>query len=211
MKIVHAFCPGIKDIIIMFGSRQRPNLKRPTWIIVLVSLVSIFLIAALVYPPRRSVACSLFSSSGCAMIKEQPYVPSRELTDDETAARVVFREILNSPPVQSKTPKIAFMFLTPVSLPFEKLWEKFFIVRLSSFLTISLLFVALFMHVVPELVSSNSIGCTCTISLCLWFYSLAYVRAVSIDHMYKIFKSRCIACMQALRRRSRTHDKSCRV
>ena len=177
MKTAHAFHPGIKDIIIMFGSRQRPNLKRPTWIIVLVSLVSIFLIAALVYPPRRSAACSLFSSSGCAMIREQPYVPSRELTDDETAARVVFREILKTPPVQSKTPKIAFMFLTPGSLPFEKLWDKFFHVRLYSLLIIYLLFVlllALFMHIVPELVFSNSIDYT--LFLCLWFYSSCCVE-----------------------------------
>ena len=103
------------------------------WIIILVSyLVIIFLIAALVNLPR---------SGG-------PSVLSREFTDDEIAARVTFKEILKTPPVQSKTPKkIAFMFLTPASLPFEKLWEKFFIVRLSSFLTISLLFVALFRHV----------------------------------------------------------------
>ena len=181
----------------MFGSRQRPNLKRPTWIIVLVSLVSIFLIAALVYPPRRSVACSLFSSSGCAMIKEQPYVPSRELTDDETAARVVFREILNSPPVQSKTPKIAFMFLTPGPLPFEKLWDKFFQVRLYSLLIISLLFVlllALFMHIVPELVFSNSIDYT---YLSVFGSTLVVVWSFSFTSHVKIFKSRC---MQALRR-----------
>ena len=197
MKIVHAFCPGIKDIIIMFGSRQRPNLKRPTWIIVLVSLVSIFLIAALVYPPRRSVACSLFSSSGCAMIREQPYVPSRELTDDETAARVVFREILKTPPVQSKTPKIAFMFLTPGSLPFEKLWDKFFQVRLYSLLIISLLFVlllALFMHIVPELVFSNSIDYT---YLSVFGSTLVVMWSFSFASHVKIFKSRC---MQALRR-----------
>jgi hypothetical protein len=30
--------------------------------------------------------------------------------------------------VQSKNTKIAFMFLTPSLLPFEKLWEKFFMV-----------------------------------------------------------------------------------
>ena len=142
------------------------------WIIILVSyLVIIFLIAALlVNLPRSAGECSLFPSRGCAitaMFKQHPYVPSREFTDDEVAARVAFKEILKTPPAQSKTPKIAFMFLTPGSLPFEKFWEKFFRVRLSSFLTISLLFVVPFMHVVPELVSSNSIGCTCTDVPCL--------------------------------------------
>ena len=123
---------------------QRPYLKRFAGIIVLVSLVSILLNASSVY-----LACSLFSSSGCATFKQYPYVPSRKLTDDEIGARVVFEEILRTPPIQSKNPKIAFMFLTPGSLPFEKLWDKFFSVRLYSFLIISLLFnllLALFMQ-----------------------------------------------------------------
>ena len=123
-------------------------------------LVIIFLIPALLVNPRSAGECSLFPSRGCvitAMFEQPPYVPPREFTDDEIAARVAFKEILKTPTVESKTPKIAFMFLTPDSLPFEKLWEQFFRVRLSSFLTSSL-FVALFMHVVPELVSSNSIG-----------------------------------------------------
>ena len=127
---------------------QRLNLKRLAGIIVMVSLVSIFLNASSVYLPS-TVACSFFSSSGCATFKQYPYVPSRKLTDDEIAARVVLKEILKTPSVQSKTPKIAFMFLTPGSLPFEKLWDKFFSVRLYSFLIISFFFVlllALFMH-----------------------------------------------------------------
>ena len=127
---------------------QRPNLKKFAGIIVLVSLVSILLNASSVYLPSV-VACSLFSSSGCATFKQYPYFPSPKLTDDEIGARVVFEEILKTPPIQSKNSKIAFMFLTPGSLPFEKLWDKFFSVRLYSFLIISLLFVlllALFMH-----------------------------------------------------------------
>ena len=158
------------------------------WIIILVSyLVIIFLIAALVNLPRSAGECSLFPSRGCvitAMFKQPPYVPPREFTHDEIAARVAFKEILKTPPAQSKTPKIAFMFLTLVSLPFEKLWEKFFHVRLSSFLTISLLFVALFMHVVPELVSSNSIGCTC-------MYHLSVFRSILL-HTYVQFHFTCI-------------------
>jgi hypothetical protein len=39
--------------------------------------------------------------------------------------------------VQSKNPKIAFMFLTPSSLPFEKLWEKFFMVWFLQYLQIT--------------------------------------------------------------------------
>ena len=110
------------------------------WIIILVSyLVIIFLIAALVNLPRSGGKSSHFHS-----------VPSREFTDDEITARVAFKEILKTPPVESKTPKIALMFLTPVSLPFEKLWEKFFRVRLSSFLTISLLLLALFLTMAYE-------------------------------------------------------------
>lgn len=119
---------------------QRPILKSLAGIIALVSLVCIFLNASSVYLPS-TVACSLFSSSGCATFKQYPYVPSRKLNDDEIGARVVFEEILKTPPIQSKNRKIAFMFLTPGSLPFEKLWDKFFNVRLCSFLIISLLFV----------------------------------------------------------------------
>ena len=158
------------------------------WIIILVSyLVIIFLIAALlVNLPRSAGECSLFPSRGCVittMFKQPPYVPSREFTDDEIAARVAFKEILKTPPAQSKTQKIAFMFLTPVSLPFEKLWETFFRVRLSSFLTISLLFVALFMHVVPELVSSNSIGCTSVHVPCLSVFGSILLTSSFASHV----------------------------
>lgn len=126
MKTARAWQLGIKDMLIMSGSRQRPHLKRPIWIIVLVSLVSICLIGAYIYPSRSSAACYIFSSRDCSIYEQPIHVPSRELTDDETAAQVVIREILKTPPVHSKNPKIAFMFLTPGSLPFEKLWDRFF-------------------------------------------------------------------------------------
>lgn len=115
--------------MIMSWSRKRSHLKRPKRIVLLVSLVSIFLLGAYVYPPRSSVTCYVFSSARCGMLEQHP---STELTDEEFAARVVFKEILNTPPVESRKPKIAFMFLTPDSLPFEMLWDKFFQVRLSS-------------------------------------------------------------------------------
>jgi len=50
----------------------------------------------------------------------------RDLTDDELNSGAVIKEILSTPPIESDNNKIAFMFLTPDTLPFEKLWEKFF-------------------------------------------------------------------------------------
>ncbi|GLT76679.1 hypothetical protein SLA2020_483240 [Shorea laevis] len=116
---------GLRDTLVTTGSRQRQHLRRPIWIIVLVTFVSIFLITAYVYPPTSLAACYIFTSGGCSMFYRQPAFYSRELSDDETASQVVIKEILNTP-VQSKNPKIAFMFLTPGTLPFEKLWNKFF-------------------------------------------------------------------------------------
>ena len=110
----------------MSGIRQRPHLKGPNWVIILVCLVSISLIGVYLYPPRNSAACYIFFSSSCSEPENTPAVPSRELTDEENAAHVVITEILKSTPVNSKNPKVAFMFLTPGRLPFEMLWDKFF-------------------------------------------------------------------------------------
>ncbi|KAG6388994.1 hypothetical protein SASPL_150431 [Salvia splendens] len=126
MKSAQAWRLGMKDII-MPAPRLRGPLRKPTWIIVLVSLVSLFLICAYVYPPQNSAACYVFSSRGCkGMPSWLPPSPIRELTDEEIAARVVIRDILDMPPAIQTTPKIAFLFLTPGALPFEKLWDKFF-------------------------------------------------------------------------------------
>ncbi|GMJ01522.1 hypothetical protein like AT4G30060 [Hibiscus trionum] len=115
------------DIKILPGSRHRPPLKRPIWIILTVSFVSLLLLCAYLYPPNGDVACYVFSSKGCKVLGNWlPPAPKREFTDDEIISRVVVRDILNMPTVQSKNPKIAFMFLTPGSLPFEKLWDMFF-------------------------------------------------------------------------------------
>ncbi|KAA3485968.1 Advillin [Gossypium australe] len=115
------------DMQILPGSRHRPPLKRPIWIISLVSLVCLFLVCAYIYPPQGSAACYVFSSRGCKVLTNWlPPSPTRELSDEEIASQVVIRDILSNPPVQSKNPKIAFMFLTPSSLPFEKLWDMFF-------------------------------------------------------------------------------------
>ncbi|XP_031736984.1 glycosyltransferase BC10 isoform X2 [Cucumis sativus] len=110
----------------MPGSRQRPCLKPSVDIVILVSLVSIFAFGAYVYPHRTSLLCYIFSSGCVNGAFERPLpVAYRELTDEETATRVIMKEILKKPLAQSKNPKIAFMFLTPGSLPFEKLWHKF--------------------------------------------------------------------------------------
>lgn len=120
------------------GSRHRSHVKRRKWIVVLVCMVSIFLLIVYTYLPRGSVACNLFSSSSCSVV-ELPSTPVKELTDEETAAHVVISEILHTPPVQSKNPKVAFMFLTPGLLPFERLWDMFFHVS-SSFFHVLLLY-----------------------------------------------------------------------
>ncbi|OIW19408.1 hypothetical protein TanjilG_09428 [Lupinus angustifolius] len=115
------------ELKIMYGSRHRPHMKRPMWIIVLVLFVCVFLICAYIYPPQSSSACYIFSSRGCKGFTDWlPPITVREYTDDEIVARVVIRDILKSTPIVSKNPKVAFMFLSPGSLPFERLWDKFF-------------------------------------------------------------------------------------
>ncbi|KAK2996980.1 hypothetical protein RJ639_025371, partial [Escallonia herrerae] len=127
MKTSQAWRLGMKDMQILHAPRHRSHLKKPTWIIVLVSLVCMFLVCAYVYPPRNLAACYVFSSSSCkALSNWLPPAPARELSDEEVAARVIIKEILNAPPNMPKTPKIAFMFLSPGTLPFERLWDKFF-------------------------------------------------------------------------------------
>ncbi|KAM5566207.1 glycosyltransferase BC10-like [Rosa sericea] len=117
----------LKDFMVMSKSRSRSQMKRPRWIIALVCILCVFLITAYFYPSESSTTCYLFSSPNCdGIFGKTPPSPARELTDDETASSVVVKEILNTPPLQSKNPKIAFMFLTPGTLPFEELWENFF-------------------------------------------------------------------------------------
>ncbi|KAH1067206.1 hypothetical protein J1N35_032193 [Gossypium stocksii] len=121
-------CPwqlNVKDFRIMAGLRKRPHLKRPLWIIILVTFVIIFLITAYVSPLSSSTACYFFLSGDCTLY-QSPSFPARELSDEETISQVVIKEILNTPPIQSADSKIAFLFLTPGTLPFELLWDKFF-------------------------------------------------------------------------------------
>ncbi|KAL6575246.1 hypothetical protein OROMI_012531 [Orobanche minor] len=127
MKSSQAWRLCMKDAQALLMPRHRGHLRKPTWIIILVSIVSLFLVCAYVYPPQNSEACYVFSSNGCKALQNWlPPAPARELTDDEIASRVVIRDILETPPVIPLHPKIAFLFLTTGALPFEKLWDKFF-------------------------------------------------------------------------------------
>lgn len=105
--------------------RARPS-RRPVWIIVLIAFFCAVLIWAYVSPSDKPYkSCYyIFSSDKCN--SWPPPTPARVYTDEEITSRVVIKDILSAPAVQSKNPKIAFMFLTPGSLPFERLWEKFF-------------------------------------------------------------------------------------
>ncbi|KAK8513460.1 hypothetical protein V6N12_052648 [Hibiscus sabdariffa] len=123
--MLRAWQQSVKDMPVMSGLRKQPHLKRPLWIIILVTFVIIFLITAYVFPLSSSAACYIFSSGDCSLYR-QPSFRSRELTDEETISHVVIREILNAPPTQTKNSKIAFLYLTPGTLPFEPLWDMFF-------------------------------------------------------------------------------------
>ncbi|CAJ1975867.1 unnamed protein product [Sphenostylis stenocarpa] len=104
MKTAKDLRLGMGDVQILPGSRHRPPMKKPI-----------------------SSACYIFSSGSCRSISDWlPPAPAREFTDEEIASRAVIRDILKAPAILSKNPKIAFMFLSPGSLPFEKLWDKFF-------------------------------------------------------------------------------------
>ncbi|CAA2950492.1 uncharacterized protein LOC111412154 [Olea europaea subsp. europaea] len=127
MKATQAWRLGMKDMQMMHASRHRGHLKKPTWIIILVPLVCIFLVLAYIYPPQNFDACYVLSSNGCETISNWlPPAPASELTDDEIASRVVIRDILKTAPIVSINSKIAFLFMTPGALPFEMLWDKFF-------------------------------------------------------------------------------------
>ncbi|XP_050216312.1 glycosyltransferase BC10-like [Mercurialis annua] len=108
--------------------RAHPKSKKAIWIIVMAFTVALFLIGGSVYSPAdSSAACFFFPSRTCKLYdKAKNTAPPRVLSDEEIVAQVVIREILKTPPIQSNSPRIAFMFLTPGSLPFERLWEQFF-------------------------------------------------------------------------------------
>lgn len=114
--------------------RHRQVSKGPVWIIVLVCLVSLFVICGYLYPPENSSTCYVFSTRGCKSFTEWlPSYSKRELTDEELASQAIVEEFLRTPPQPTENSKIAFVFMTPGSLPFEMLWDKFFSVRFFSY------------------------------------------------------------------------------
>jgi hypothetical protein len=113
---------------VMVPQRHRAAAKKPMWIIMLLSMVCFILIGAYVYPPHHYSQCYLLGSSSSICTPFKDWLPTmgwRERSDEEVISSVVIRDILAMPMPVSKNPKIALMFLTPGSLPFEKLWEKF--------------------------------------------------------------------------------------
>jgi len=118
----------------MIGLRKY-TLRSPTLVIALASVVCfVMIITAYVYstPTKTgSDKCNFYSSEGCRTRDLFPNDFSRELTDQEIESRVVVKDLLNFVPPQTNTPKVAFLFMTPGTLPFEKLWHLFFQVRHS--------------------------------------------------------------------------------
>ena len=117
MKCYQLWKLGFSDMKGVTVPRTRASPRRRIWISVVVIFIIITVLWAYLYPPQ---------DYSYPVRDWFPSEPTRELTDAETAARVVFRQILSTPPFISRNPKIAFMFLTPSQLPFEKLWELFF-------------------------------------------------------------------------------------
>lgn len=101
--------------------RPRAATRRRAWMLAVAAFIFVVLVWVYLYPPPRYTSPVRDWLPG-----RLPAEPARELTDEERASRVVFRQILTTPPVRSKNSKIAFMFLTPGTLPFERLWEMFF-------------------------------------------------------------------------------------
>ena len=127
MKLSKAWRLGMRDMQqILPQHRHRGQIKGPTWIIVLLSMVCMFLVIAYLYPPQTSSACYIFSASSCQTFTSWLPPALRQLSDEEIASHVVISNILNTPPMPTKNPKIAFMFLSPGSLPLERLWDRFF-------------------------------------------------------------------------------------
>lgn len=115
---------------ILQGPRHHhTSLKKPLWVVLTVSVTSMLLICTHMYPRLgKSSSChGLYSTRGCQdSLSAWLPVHVRKFTDEEIAARAVVRDILRTPPFINENSKIAFLFLTPGTLPFEKLWDEFF-------------------------------------------------------------------------------------
>eukprot|EP00252_Welwitschia_mirabilis_P010174 TRINITY_DN23347_c0_g1_i1.p1 TRINITY_DN23347_c0_g1~~TRINITY_DN23347_c0_g1_i1.p1 ORF type:complete len:334 (-),score=36.86 TRINITY_DN23347_c0_g1_i1:231-1232(-) len=118
-----------KSVMPAPANRARPVRRPVTWILTIVILV---MLTGLSVPAALYVADSsrfwklVGPNSSLRPLPQLRLPPARELSDEEHAARVITKDILRLPNLNSSTPKIAFMFLTPGPLPFEPLWERFF-------------------------------------------------------------------------------------
>ncbi|XP_057838481.2 glycosyltransferase BC10 isoform X1 [Cryptomeria japonica] len=112
--------------------RNRLASRRPLWVVALIILVCLSILGAYIYPPTllKVKVCPAFCGGGrfegLSRTPPSPPPPPRIFSDHEIAARTVAADILKMPSNSINVPKIAFMFLTPGPLPFERLWEEFF-------------------------------------------------------------------------------------
>ncbi|RID50859.1 hypothetical protein BRARA_H01561 [Brassica rapa] len=108
--------------------RHHTSLKKPLCVVLTVSVISMLLVCTHLFPRHgKSSSCGLSSSRGCENALSA-LLPAhiRKLTIKEIAARAVVRDILRTPSFITQNSKIAFLFLTHGTLPFEELWDEFF-------------------------------------------------------------------------------------
>lgn len=128
MKTAKFWRLSMGDMEILLGSPvlHRPQMKKPMWIVVLVSFIILFLTCAYLYRMQNTTSCNMFYSKPCIIdisVLAVSHIP---------VSVYIERGITLDMP---QNPKIAFMFLTPGSLPFEKLWDNFFQVRIVCYLS----------------------------------------------------------------------------
>jgi len=140
---------------ILLGSPvpHRPQMKKkPMRIVVLVSFIIMFLTCAYLYRLQNTTTCNMFYSKWCIDID----ISFLAVSHIPVSVYIERGITLDMP----QNPKIAFMFLTPGSLPFEKLWDNFFQVRIVCYL--SNLFCILFIIIIIIL---NSMFELCNVNL----------------------------------------------
>ncbi|KAJ0250992.1 hypothetical protein HA466_0133950 [Hirschfeldia incana] len=109
--------------------RHRTSLKKPLCVVLTVSVISMLLICTHLFPRHgKTSSCNVLSSARGCEDALSALLPAhiRKLTIKEIAARAVVRDILRTPSLVTQNSKIAFLFLTQGTLPFELLWDEFF-------------------------------------------------------------------------------------
>lgn len=128
MKTAKFWRLSMGDMEILLGSPvlHRPQMKKPMWIVVLVSFIIMFLTCAYLYRMQNTTSCNMFYSKQCIID-----ISVLAVSHIHVSVYIERGITLDMP----QNPKIAFMFLTPGSLPFEKLWDNFFQVRIVCYLS----------------------------------------------------------------------------